>query len=400
VVIVTGAGLGALLGVTEGNSKYLVIQAARLEVDLLLALLACLFAGACPAWRRAVIRGVFCAGALAAVQIIVAFFFTLQTGSDFWSLFPFGGRTDDAGTLLSSGDFAAALRQNAVPAFLVLPPLCLVATRLKQRDVFIGGVLLTASIVWLSRGFWVATGATLALIAAFRVTKQGVELGTLMRRIAPVMLITATVLVIAGGVIEHRFNEATTSNRSNNLSNQFRAAETSAALDRLESSPFHFVFGLGTGELVTHPYINYRPALSALLENGVLSEWVNGGLAFMLGSAVLFFGAALRGWGMASRHGLGTPLGALGAMSLALPALWLEGLVGGTLTLVEPAVVLWLLAGTVLATPQSVITHSPRQDISAAISTRRRPLLKTSSVPWRAQASLETNAGKTQAQRH
>jgi hypothetical protein len=44
-------------------------------------------------------------------------------------------------------------------------------------------------------------------------------------------------------------------------------------------------------------------------------------------------------------------------MGLALPALWLLGLIGGTFTVPEPAVTLFLLAATVLVTP-SVHRHA------------------------------------------
>ena len=350
VMVVVGAGtaLGAIMGFAYGNPSYLVLQVLRLEVQLFLVLIACAVAGNSPRWREAVVRGIIWGGVLAAVEILVAFFFSVVTGSSFWSLFPFGDKvSSNLQRDIATGDLAP-LRQNPVSAFLLLPPLALVATRVGPRDGMLTGLFIAAGVVWLSRSFWAALALMLAIVLAFCVKHRRADFRNLLRRLAPLIPIAFVVVVVAGGIVEQRFQQATIASVSTDQSTAFRAAETQAALQRITSTPFQFVFGLGTGTVIEHPYLRQRAAPSALLENGVLSEWANGGLAVMLGSALLFFGAGLRGWRSAARTGPRDARGALALLSLALPVLWLEGLVGGTLQLLEPTTILWLLAGTAM----------------------------------------------------
>lgn len=358
VMVGTGTALGAVLGASEGTASHLLLQVLRIEVQLILVLIACLIAGSSSQWRRAVIRGVMWAGILASVEIVVAFSFTVLTGTDLWSLFPFGDKVENAQALIVNGNLAP-LRQNAVSAFLLLPPLALVATRLGRRDGVLTGLFLAAGILWLSRGFWAALAVMVVVVIAFRVRRGEPHRGAL-RRLAPLVPIVLALVAIGGSVLEQRFNQATTANVYNNPSNEFRSAETNAALHLVTKDPSNFVFGLGTGTLIQHPYVSLRPVPSAILENGVLSEWVNGGLLFMLGSALLFFGAGLRGWGFAAREGPRGDRGALGLLALALPILWLEGLVGGTLEVIEPTTILWLLAGTSLAQKPAIPARALR----------------------------------------
>lgn len=345
-LVAAGTVLGALIGFTQSNPSYLILRALRLEVELLLVLIACLTAGSSSQWRKAVVRGIVWAAVLASVEILGDFFFTILTGSSLWSLFPFGDQIENVQGAIATGQ-SSVLRQNAVAAYPILPALALVATRLGRRDGILTGLFLSAGVAWLSRSFWSALAAMMVIVVVFHLRDgHSISAGHALKRLAPVVPMALVLAVLGGAILQERLSVATSG--ATNTSNEFRVAETQAALDRVTGSPFNFVFGLGAGTLVDHPFTNGAP-LSPLLENGVLSEWVNGGLALMLGSALLFFVAGVRGWSFAARAGPEGARGALGLLSLALPVLWIEGLVGGTLQVIEPTTILWILAGTALA---------------------------------------------------
>jgi hypothetical protein len=85
---------------------------------------------------------------------------------------------------------------------------------------------------------------------------------------------------------------------------------------------------------------------NALLENNLLSRWLNLSVLSVVGTVLLLLGAFRQAWRSQTgrdgeRH--------IGVMALCLPAVLLGGVIGGTLMSTQQTIVFWVLAGTVLA---------------------------------------------------
>lgn len=350
-MILSGLIVGVALGTSRAAADYELVRVVRLEILILCAIAAAFIAGHVPQWRRGILTGLVGVAVCVAVQLLVTFSWSLATGNYFWSLFPFG-RTLDINLLgeVQTGNILT-LRENAISAFLILPALSLIVFRFKGRDVAVLMLLVAGGLVWLSRGLWVAMFLTLLITLAHRATSgrlSGVRFGAIA---LPVMVVVSVVFLASGGILGQRLGETTDLGGDSSL--QTRANETQANLTALGQGPGPLLFGLGTGVVVS------AEGSSALLENSVLATWTNTGLLGLIGVTVIFFGAALRGWRLAA-NGHNQETAALGAMSLALPILWLQGLVGGTFSVPEPTLALFLLAATVIVTPVEGRRSFPR----------------------------------------
>ena len=350
-MIVAGLGIGVVLGASQGALPYQLLRVVRLDVLALCVVTSALVAGHTRQWRRAVLVGLTGAGVCVATQLLLTFSWVLVAGTSFWSLFPFG---DPAGNLLGEvqGGNILVLRENAISGFLILPALALLLYRFQARDIVMLMLLVAGGLVWLSRGLWAAMLLTLVVLLAQRATSgrlSGVRFATIASSVAAAVLV---LVLISGGILGQRFGETT--NLAGDPSLQLRASETEATLETLMGGVGQLTLGLGAGVVTTEPKRGGES--SPLLENSVLGVWANTGLLGLVGVTTLFFGAAFRGWQLALWEAE-PGRAALGAMGLALPALWLLGLIGGTFTVPEPAVTLFLLAATVLVTP-SVHRHA------------------------------------------
>lgn len=341
-LILAGLVIGVILGASEGAGKYELLQVIRLEALILFSLVAALVAGHIPQWRGAVLAGVKGIAICVAAQLLITFCWSLATGSYFWSLFPFGRTVDE--NLLGKAQTGniLVLRENAISGFLILPVLSLLVFRAKGRDTIMLMLLVAAGVVWLSRGLWVAMFVTL-LISMARQAASGRLTSVRVATIAvPTAVIVVVVFLGSGGILAQRLTEITSF--TGDASVEARTGETEANLDALEEGVGSLVLGLGAGVVVL------PEGSSALLENSVLSTWTNGGLPTLIGVTLVFFGAAVRGWRLTARDNEPGAV-ALGAMGLALPVLWLQGFVSGTLRIEQSALVLFLLAAAVLVTP-------------------------------------------------
>lgn len=356
-MIVAGLLIGVTLGTSQGADSYDLLQVLRLEALTLVVLVSALVAGHTSEWRRAVLAGLMGAAVSVAVQLIVTFGWSLATGTYFWSLFPFGASIDDLLGKVQAGNILT-LRENAISAFLILPALALLIRRSKGWDIGVAMLLVAGGLLWLSRGLWLAMALTLLIALAHRATSGRLTGGRLLTIALPVTAVVLAVFLASGGILGQRLGDTT--KLSGDKSLELRGTETQASLKALGEGVGPLLFGLGSG-VVASPE---QP--SALLENSVLATWTNIGLLGLLGVTLLFFGAALRGWRLASR-GDDSHAAALGAMSLALPVLWLQGLIGGTFRVEQSTVMLFLLAATVLVTPKGV-----RRSASQAQGSLRR----------------------------
>jgi hypothetical protein len=346
-MIVAGLGIGVVLGASEGAAPYELLRVVRLDALALCVVISALLAGHTRQWRRATLIGLTGAGVCVATQLLITFSWALATGTGFWSLFPFGAPVSNLLGEVQGGNILA-LRENAISGFLILPALSLLLYRFQGRDIVMLMLLVAGGLVWLSRGLWAAMLLTLVVLLAHRAASgrlSGVRFATIASSVAAAVLV---LVLISGGILGQRFGEAT--NLAGDPSLQVRASETGATLEALTGGVGQFTLGLGSG--VVTAGAKWRGESSALLENSVLGVWANTGLLGLVGVTILFFGAAFRGWRLALWEAE-PDRAALGAMGLALPALWLQGLIGGTFSVPEPAVTLFLLAATVLVTPNT-----------------------------------------------
>jgi hypothetical protein len=175
---------------------------------------------------------------------------------------------------------------------------------------------------------------------------SGSQLATIASSIGVAVLV---LVLTSGDVLGQRFSETT--NLVGDRSLEIRASETETTFAALTAGAAQFTLGLGSGVATTEDPTSGES--SALLANSVLGVWANTGLLGLIGVTALFAGAGFRGWRLALWDS-DPDRAALGAMGLALPPLWLLGLVGGTFSVPEPAVTLSFLAATVLVTPSSV----------------------------------------------
>lgn len=340
-MILAGLVVGVTLGASRGAQSYELLRVVRLDALILCVLTSVLVAGHTPQWRRGVVIGLMAVAASVAVQLLITFSWSLATGNYFWSLFPFGRAVDDnlAGKVAAGN--ILTLRENAIAGFLLLPALSLLIFRFKGRDFVLLALLVAGGLVWLSRGLWLAMFLTLMIPLAHRAASRrltGVRVATIA---IPIVAIVSIVFLASGGILEERL--ADTTNLAGDISLEQRSAETQVNLNALGQGAGTLLFGLGAGVVAV-------PGSVALLENTVLSMWTNTGLLGLIGITALLFGAGTRGWQLASRSA-DRDSAALGAMSLALPVLWLQGLIGGVLSLEQSAVVVSVLAATALVTP-------------------------------------------------
>ena len=345
-MIFAGLVMGVIIGASEA-AAYEMVRVLRLEGWILCVLVCAIVAGHLPQWRKAVATGLLGAGLCVAAQLLVSFGWSLATGTYFWSLFPFGRSVGNLAGNIQSGN-VLTLRENAVSGFLILPALSLLILRFSGRDFAMLMFLVAGGLAWLSRGLWVAMCLMLIIALAHRVASGRLSGAKLTRIVIPVVAAVCTLLLASGDILGQRIGETT--NLRGDVSFDVRRLETEAALEALAEGPGSMVFGLGSGVVVDFPRTSAFGKRSALLENSVLGLWTNTGLLGLLGVTLLFFGAALRGWRLASDRDH-PDRAVLGSMSLALPVLWLQGFIGGTFTVPEPAILLFLLAGTALATP-------------------------------------------------
>ena len=347
-MIAAGLGIGVVLGVSQGAVPYQLLRVIRLDLLVLCVVASALVAGHTHEWRRAALLGLTGAGVCVAIQLLVTFSWGLATGSSFWSLFPFGEPGGDLLDNVQAGN-VLVLRENAIAGFLILPGLALLLYRFRRRDIVMLTLLTAGGIVWLSRGLWVAMLLTLLVLLAQRAASgrlSGSQLATIASSIGVAVLV---LVLTSGDVLGQRFSETT--NLAGDRSLEIRASETETTFAALTAGAAQFTLGLGSGVATTEDPTSGES--SALLANSVLGVWANTGLLGLIGVTALFAGAGFRGWRLALWDS-DPDRAALGAMGLALPPLWLLGLVGGTFSVPEPAVTLSFLAATVLVTPSSV----------------------------------------------
>jgi hypothetical protein len=342
--------LGLIVGVSLGFLRqadlYQIFRVVRLEAALLVLLAATIIAGYIGTWRGAVQSGLYWAGAAIAVEILLSFAFIRLTGRSLWASIGLVDAADVSGALATGSQ--NAFRDLALNPFTMVPAFCIGAVRLSRSDVAVLALITSASAVSLSRGAWFATIVAALTVIAFRAINKP----STRRGFGPAAVVTAavavTVFVVAGGILTVRLQDAFT---SQDQSAFFRKAETSAALHALTADPSSAVLGLGTGTVIHHAGLTAFGKVSTpspFLENNLLSKWKNTSLFAVVAVVLLLFGAFARSWRNAAT---GATLYSAG---LALPALGLSSIFGGTLDSIPFTGPLWILAGTILASKASL----------------------------------------------
>lgn len=344
-MLAVGLAVGVILGFSQDADAYELVRVVRLEVLVIVGLLSVLVAGHLAAWRRAVVSGLVVGAALVALQLLITFWWSLVTGEYFWSLFPFGRVSESSLEANVQTGNIGALRENAISGFLILPALALLVVRLRGRDTALLMLLVAGGLVWLSRGLWAAMFATIVLAALHRRSSRHFGGGRLLAIALPLGLVVAIAFSASGGILGQRLGETT--NLTGDESLAARATESTVNVTALTDGPLPLFAGIGTG-VVASPL-----GQSAILENSVLGIWTNTGLLGLLGVSLLFFCGAARGWILVRDER--PDVAALGAMAVALPVLWLQGLVGGVFSIEQSAVWLCLLAATVIVTPAAPV---------------------------------------------
>lgn len=345
-----GIGGGIMVGLANHADVYELLRVIRIEVTLVVGMLATLLAGHVGEWRRAVVAGLMVAAVAVAAQILIAFGWTLVTGTYFWSLFPFGTVVTDVGGAIARAN-AVAFKENAVSAFFLLPALCLVLVRLRGTlDRVLATVFFAAGAAWLSRGFWVTMLVAIGTVMLFLFMTHRLSLRYVVGALAVMCAVVVFAFSATDNIFQQRVQDATNIGSTKDVSAKVRLAETKAGFAAVAHDVTSFVFGAGAGVVIPRELVFPQDAPTAVLENGLLSKWTNTGLFALLAVTAFFFGAFRHGWrlAMSIRDHRARELG---AMALCLPALYLQAFVGGSVAVIQPALALWILAGTVLATP-------------------------------------------------
>jgi ABC-type multidrug transport system fused ATPase/permease subunit len=345
---VGGLILGGIVGHTDGAPSYQLLRVLRVEVGLIVGLLAAAVAGHIGAWRRAVRSGLIVAGGLTVVEIILSVAYGLATGKSFWGAVGLAGAVDVyAG--IRGGD-VNVLRSNDLSTFLILPAFALAVARMGRRDIFLVSVALAASLMSLSRGFWAATFGVGAVAVAYRV-REGREgqVGVFIKWIGVAVVVGLLATHFIGSVVSTRVNQ--TSGFSDD-SSRYRLRETNMALHQLARDPLRLVVGTGAGVILPAPP-KYRPvqdprATASFLENSLLSRWTNLSILSVVSAVVLLLVAGRIGW--RSRWIAPGPERDLRMMGLSLPVVLVGGVASGA-AFSQGTLPFWILAGTLLMTP-------------------------------------------------
>jgi hypothetical protein len=339
VLFVLGSLIGAGLGLAAGADTYQLARVLRVEVGLLLVLVAAVIAGHIPQWRSALKKGLYWAGIVSAVQILFTYVFALAFNYSFWSLTPFGAEVDVT-EALTSGAVNNIQTINLAP-YTMLPAFALAATRLTRTDQVVLGLILAASAATLSRGFWLMMLGTVVVVLFFRIGALRRDLRKAAAMIGVAAAALAAVLWFSGSLLEERLEQTL---GPGDESAQFRKAETEAAFSRLRSDVPTFFFGSGTGIVVEHPGLGAANEQSPILENSALARWLNLTLLSLIACALLVGAAFAHGWRLAR----GSPEPGLEVMVLPAPFLALGGLFSSTLFAIIATGPIWLVAGTIL----------------------------------------------------
>lgn len=337
----TGLAIGVLIGLAQGAEYYQIGRVVRIEVALLLVLLAAVVAGRIPEWHRALGVSLYVAGVLMAIEIWVSFAWLNLTGGSVWAIFGLVEPTEVSGAI-SEGS-GIALRDLALNPYVMIPAFCLAAIRLRRADIFTIGLVVSAALISLSRGAWFAVVVATITTVAFHLVGSRPHATAVLRAGVPIALATLAAISLGGDALSNRLDRTLS---PEDASAGFREAETKDVLRLLTEDPGAFVFGLGAGTVIEHSGLSAttKREPSPLLENNVLSKWTNTSMLSLAATVILLFAAFGRGWRVTRIKG--SP--AFYAMGLSLPALALSGLFGGTLNWVPFSGPLWLLAATIL----------------------------------------------------
>lgn len=354
VLLAAGLVVGVVHGWINGASAYQLMRVVRVETGLMTVLVATLIAGRVPTWRDAVYRGVFAAGVLVAIQTIVSFGWASVEGQSFWAALGFPSNVDVITGEILRGN-VNVLRTPELPSYLMLPALCLGLLGKTRRATVLVPLILLASLLTLSRGFWLACAICILTVSGLTLLTHGRS----SLRIFRIAALSAMAIVIglgfAGDAIETRL-EQTLSLRTSfreDLSATTRLAETQTALAAVTASPISFFSGVGAGIIVPHSGLRYfagtRSNVTPLLENSLLGRWTNMSLLSLAGTLLLLLGAVTG----AARRALDlrdpSSLARLAAMGLCLPAVVIGSLTSQVLLSPIATMPFWILAATLLA---------------------------------------------------
>jgi hypothetical protein len=337
---------GCVLGLANHAAFAQWAKVDRVEFELLVTLVAALVAGSTPAWRRALVTGLYVAAAIAAVLQIGSFAYATGFHHPLWSSFSFGATNVANLTDSLTPDRIAATRDNYLPTFIMLPGLALALYRLRRVDVVLIVAVVIATAMCLSRAMWLAAGITIiiALLARFA-SGRPLHTGATIGLIAGAALALFVVGDIGGNILAAR---VAGSFGGSDISLIRRQSETDEAFARLRSTPFTFVAGLGAGSFI--PAI-HEAAPTPILEDQLLAKWTNFGLVSVIGTIwLLLFGGVAAFHALRRRTSLDTDVMALG---LCLPAIVIVSIFSGTLLELNVSFPLWLLAGTVYASARA-----------------------------------------------
>lgn len=342
-----GLGLGVLIGLSRGAELYQLGRVMRLEIALLLVLVAAMMVAHIPEWRQALRASFSLAGVLMAAEILISYAWPRVTEESLWAIFGLIDPSEVQGAISSGSD--VPLRDIALNPYVMIPAFCFAAVRLLPRDLLVIGLIVSAALLSFSRGAWFAMVAAAITVVAFKLVSRRPRVASVLQAGIPIGIAAVVAISLAGDALSSRFSQTLS---RQDASAAFREAETRDVFRHLAQDPATFVFGLGAGTVIEHagPRFLPRPEPSPLLENNLLSKWTNASALSLTAVIILLFGAFGRGWRLARLHG--GP--AIGAMGLSLPALALSGLFGGTLNWVPFTGPVWLLAGTIIGSGSSL----------------------------------------------
>jgi hypothetical protein len=351
VCLLLGVGLlaGATIGLLKGAESYQLLRVVRVEAGLLLTLIAVGLAGYCSEWRSALRLGLIAAGVAVALQSIVAFLWALLTGEVVWSAV--GLPTDISGVTgqVAQGN-VNVLRTGGLPSYLMLPALCLSLVRADRYRWVVASLILAASVVTLSRGFWVGTALAILTAAAYQAWFSRRPLFWIVSRVAFGASVLAAVVALSGNIVSTRVEQTAslTDDLKADVSALERLGETNSALAALTDSPVTFIGGVGSGVIIPYAaqeFTGYPGDVTSLLENSILARWTNLTIISLFGTLALLLLAFQYGVQAAARN---TRLKDLGLMALALPALLIGSIVSQSLLSPIATFPFWLLAGTLI----------------------------------------------------
>lgn len=354
-LMAVGLIIGVVLGLSHHAGLYQLVQVARIELGLLITLLATALAGHVPAWRRAVLTGFIAAAWIVGIELILTYAFPVLIGKSFWGLLGISS-TADVSQQVATGN-VSVLRSVAINSFLVLPVIGLLAIDRKPRTYLLAAVGIVGLIVSLERSSWLALAVTIALVLAFMLLSGGHRSVQAVKLVVIAVAAFAVADIVAGGYVTSRLSNTNLSGQGTDISANYRTLETRVVWSTLRSSPGRLLEGTGTGvdvpayQAVQATEDDYTGSTD--LENSLFSRWVNFTILSVAGAALLLLVAFRGAWQLASAGGNST-IRKLGALGLCLPVILLASPISGALE-GQGTLPYWLLAGTVLAAwPESM----------------------------------------------